>query len=92
MSNPLDNRLADLSRLNYEAALGGLEGAVWSALERRKREAITPGVQMGMAAAALALGLALGLGSVAVRPHSSAAELQVLSDDSIAPSSRIGGA
>jgi hypothetical protein len=91
MSNPLDERLSALSRVDFEAPLAGLEGAVWQAVQRRKQNDFTPGVQLGVAAAALALGLAFGLGSVAAKPHYSAAELQVLSDDSIAPSSRIGG-
>lgn len=92
MSNPLDNRLTALSRIDYAARLDGLEGAVWSAVERRKQDSLAPGVQIGVAAAALALGLAFGLGSVSTRHQAAASELQVLSDDSVAPSIRIGGA
>ncbi len=92
MLNPLDDRLAALSALDYEARLEGVENAVWTALEKGQRDAMPVGVRYGVAAAALALGLVFGLGSVAGRPHSPATELQVLSDDSIAPSSRIGGA
>lgn len=92
MANPLDDRLAALSVWDDEAKLDGLENAVWSALEQEKRGAMPAGMPFGIAAAALALGLVFGLGSVAGRPHSQATELQVLSDDSVAPSSRIGGA
>jgi hypothetical protein len=92
MSTPLDDRLAALSRTDYQASLGDLEGAVFTALERRKRESMTAGVQLGVAAAAVALGLVFGLGSAVAKPHSDPAELRVLSDDNIAPSTRIGGA
>jgi hypothetical protein len=91
MTDHLDDGLRALSQARYEATLDGLEGAIWSAVEQRRQNAMTPGLQMGVAAAALALGLAFGLGANLSKPHPYAAELQVLSDDSIAPSIRIGG-
>jgi hypothetical protein len=92
MADFLDDGLRALSHVRYEASLDGLEGAIWTAVEQRRRNAMTPGMQVGVAAAALALGLAFGLGANLAKPRTYAAELQVLSDDSIAPSIRIGGA
>jgi hypothetical protein len=91
MPDQLDEGLRALSRARYEATLDGLEGAICNAVERRRRNAMSPGLQVGVAAAALALGLAFGLSTNLAKPRTYAAELQVLSDDSIAPSSRIGG-
>ena len=91
MTRTLDDGLNALSHVDYDATLDGLESAVWGAVERRKREAMTPGVQFGVAAAAIAVGLAFGLGANVVRPHGYAFETQVLSDNTVAPSILIGG-
>ena len=92
MAASLEDGLQALSHTDYRASLDGLESAVWGAVDKRRREGMTPGVQLGVAAAAVALGLAFGLSSNVIRPHGYAFEVQVLSDDSVAPSSRIGGA
>jgi hypothetical protein len=92
MTDPLESGLGALGRVQYSAALDGLEGAIWTAVERRRQAGMTSSVQMGVAAAAVAIGLAFCLGVNASKPHAYASELQVLSDDSIAPSIRIGGA
>lgn len=94
MTRPLDDTLAELSRMDFDGQLAGIEGSILSRIDRRRRDAEGPskGVQIGLAAAAVALGLIFGLGS-ASQPSKYAAELQVLSDDSgVAPSIRLGGA
>jgi hypothetical protein len=94
MPTPLDNRLQTLSRADYDAALDGLESAVFDSAERNRLKAALPsaGVQLGLAAAALAFGLIIGLGSGA-RPGAYGSEVRVLSDATmLAPSMRLGGA
>ena len=92
MTDPLNESLAALSRIQFTAQLDSVESAVCGALDRRRQDALPASVQFGVAAAALALGLVCGLGSVTSAHHARATETQVLSDDSMAPSSRIGGA
>ena len=92
MDTPLDAGLSALAGAEVAADLGGLEDAVWIAVQARRSadRANAKGVRIALTIAALALGLAVGALTRAKPTHLS--EMGLLSEDGLlAPSIRLGG-
>ena len=98
MKRDLDQMLGALSAAPVDARLDGLESAVFSRIEARRRDAAGGGLKVQLAAALLALVIGVVVGEVREHQPSRLAqgpgrtEMVVLSDGAnLAPSVRLGG-